>query len=83
MSFENLDFISKNVNNKKLKKYPVHVEDEVELADVLEALVQRLNEHLDLKDEGTTNDFLFVFFKSLFEVELFNIFQLFVFSKLN
>ena len=37
------------VQNLEIATDLVHVEDEIELADILEALVQRLNENLNLQ----------------------------------
>ena len=48
------------VQNLEIATDLVHVEDEIELADILEALVQRLNENLYLqtKDDMLLKDFL-------------------------
>ena len=52
--------VSDPVQNLENATDLVHVEDEIELADILEALVQRLNENLYLqtKDDMLLKDFL-------------------------
>ena len=39
--------MSEKCNGSVLRTYLVDVKDEIELADVLEALVERLDQHLD------------------------------------